>query len=125
MLYLDSSALVKLVAEEPETDALRAFTRGRRLVSSEIALVEVRRVARRLDAEARGAALLEGLVLVEIDDGILAGAVSADPEALSSLDALHLASAQFARDRIEHFVVYDARLAAAATAIGLDVAAPG
>lgn len=124
MLYLDSSALVKLVAEEPESDALHAFTRGAHLLSSEIALVEVRRAARRHDAEARGAALLERLALIEIDEEILLDAAVADPVTLSSLDALHLASGQFARERVDHFVAYDARLVAAARAIGFDVASP-
>jgi predicted nucleic acid-binding protein len=124
VLYLDSSALVKLVVDEEETEALRSFAEGHQLLSSEIALVEVPRAARRYELEARGAELIEKLALIEIDEDVLAGAAAADPLTLSSLDALHLASAQFARDRIAHFVAYDARLAAAAAAAGLEVAAP-
>jgi predicted nucleic acid-binding protein len=124
VLYLDSSALVKLVVDETETEALRAFASGQRLLSSEIALVEVPRAARRYELEARGAQLVEQLALIEIDEAILAGAAEVDPVTLSSLDAVHLASGQFARDRIDYFVAYDAQLAAAAAAAGLEVAAP-
>jgi len=50
--YLDSSAIVKLVVREGETDALTEYLRGAELVSSEVADVEVPRVCydRRLAA---------------------------------------------------------------------------
>jgi hypothetical protein len=41
LLYLDASALVKLVRAEPETDALRSFLSHADLLSSEPALTEV------------------------------------------------------------------------------------
>lgn len=124
MLYLDSSALVKLVVDEAESEALRAFAVGHRLLSSELARVEVPRAARRFELEARGAELVEELDLIELDQGILADAASVEPLTLGSLDALHLASGLFARERIDAFVAYDARLLAAAEAAGLDVVSP-
>ena len=43
VVYLDSSAIVKLAVREPESAALRAYLRRRRpLVSSALARVEVR-----------------------------------------------------------------------------------
>ena len=47
LLYLDSSALVKLVREEPESAALRGFLADADLVSSELVLTEVPRAIRR------------------------------------------------------------------------------
>lgn len=40
--YLDSSAIVKLVVREPESQALRRYLRGRRVISSALARVRVR-----------------------------------------------------------------------------------
>lgn len=122
--YLDSSALVKLIAAEPESNALRDFVGESRAVSSQIAVVEVTRAARRYGVERRGFALLEELDLVPIESSVLDAAAVADPDTLSSLDALHLASALAHRERIDSFVAYDARLAAAARASGLEVASP-
>ena len=39
-LYLDSSALVKLVDREPDSDELRAFVGDREMVSSQISRTE-------------------------------------------------------------------------------------
>ena len=122
--YLDSSALVKLIADEPESASLRRFVGRSRVVSSQIARVEVVRAARRYGVEGRGAELLEQLDFVTLEPSLLDAAAGIDPVTLSALDALHLASAVAHRDRIDHFVVYDARLAAAAAASGFDVASP-
>jgi hypothetical protein len=49
LLYLDSSAIVKLVAPEPETKALLSMLRSwPERVSSVVARIEVERVARRI-----------------------------------------------------------------------------
>ena len=54
-LYLDSSALIKLVFEEHETGALEAFLRDRPVrVSSSLARVEVMRAARTAGDERPG-----------------------------------------------------------------------
>ena len=47
LFYLDASALVKLVREEPETPALRAYLSGADLVSTELVLTELPRALRR------------------------------------------------------------------------------
>jgi predicted nucleic acid-binding protein len=125
-LYLDSSALVKLVAEEPESVVLRSFVDEAPwpLVSSQIAAVEVPRAARRHGAERRGRELLDRLLQIDIEPSLLDAAAEANPVTLSSLDALHLVSALAHRERIEHFVAYDVRLVEAAQANGLNVASP-
>lgn len=123
-LYLDSSALVKLVADEPESAALKDVVARSRVVSSQIARVEVPRAARRSDGEPLADRLLVELDLIALEPSILEAAAVLEPATLSSLDALHLASALAHRERIEAFVAYDARLLAAAEAAGLSVASP-
>lgn len=127
-LYLDSSALIKLVFEEHETGALEAFLRDRPLrVSSSLARVEVMRAARTVgDAlvTRHATAVLGAVELVGLDTALLADAERLDPLALRTLDAVHLATAvALARD-IEGMVVYDRRLAGAARRAGLTVWAP-
>jgi predicted nucleic acid-binding protein len=50
LVHADSSALVKLVAEERESPALRRFTEQADLVSCELALAEIPRAIRRAAA---------------------------------------------------------------------------
>lgn len=127
VLYLDSSALVKLVMEELESAALRAVLEASSgLVSSGLARVELRRAAtRRIPPVGRAAeALLTRLALVPLDGRVLDLAGGLKPPALRSLDAVHLASAQLLGDRLDGFVTYDRRLGDAARIAGLRVAAP-
>lgn len=130
-IYLDASALVKLVITEAETESLReylnGFSEGRLLLSSRVADIEVRRVAGRQDeqpADAIVAQVLTGTSLVELDASIARAAGEIGPPSLRSLDALHLASALSVRDALDALVTYDARLADAARAAGLTVVAP-
>ena len=126
--YLDASALVKLVVEEPGSWALGDFIRDRRVVSSDVARVELPRSIRRLGlsvaAQARAAEVLSKITLLKLERATLARAVQVEPVELRSLDAIHLASA-LSVPELETFVTYDLRLAAAAEAAGLSVAAPG
>lgn len=127
-VYLDASALVKLVVTEAESRALRAYlaTTNRRL-SSRIAEVEVSRAIRRVvqpGDEAQVSAVLSGLHLIELDARISAVAASVTPPTLRSLDAIHLASALVLREEVDALLTYDARLADAARAVGLEVVAP-
>ena len=122
-LYLDSSAIVKLVVAEPETAALVETVRGRGLLTSEIALAEVPRAIRRVvsgrrknEREALGAALqqvLEALAYVPLDRALLVRAGSFREAYLRTLDAIHLASALAVDTDIEAFITYDERQAEA------------
>jgi uncharacterized protein len=125
--YLDSSAIVKLVAREPETghlvDAVRADSD---VVSSELAVTEVvRAVARAGGGVARANAVLDGIALVPIDEAILRDAAELKPASLRALDAIHLATALSLRRDLESVITYDRRLAEAATRAGLTVMSPG
>ena len=127
MLYIDTSAAVKLLLAEEESDALTDFLRdtGSPLVTSRVGVIELRRVARRGGASPdRADALAASFTVIELDEIVEGLAVGLDPE-LRALDALHLASALAVGDALRGFVCYDVRLAAAATGGGLSVFAPG
>jgi uncharacterized protein len=130
LIYLDSSALLKLVRLEDETGALRSWLDLRPsepVVCSELGRVEVLRVARRLGeqvlAEAR--AVVADLDLVPLDRGVQDLACEFTDPLLRTLDALHLASALRLGEDLVAFVAYDHRLARAARAEGLVVHTPG
>lgn len=125
--YLDASALVKLVLPESETAALRnALPNWVRHATSRISVVEVLRAARRRDAtvEPDARELLTRLSLVAITNRSLVGAVLVHPPELSSIDALHVASAWGLGRSLAAFVSYDARQLEAAEALGLPTASP-
>ena len=129
LVYLDSSALVKLVVSEPESmaliDRLRAWPQR---VSSALALTELPRALTRAGFGAaehrRARAVLERLDLLDVDRQILATAAALEPSALRTLDAIHLASAIAVREDLEIVITYHRRLRAAAERMHIDVAAP-
>ena len=120
LFYADSSALVKLVFDEPESAALRAFVAGADLVSCDLALTEVPRAIRRAaahepllsaDVALRTAGeLLDAIGLLPLDRAVLAAAGAIEEPALRALDA---------------FVSYDERQSAVARLAGLRTMAPG
>jgi len=128
LVYLDASAVVKLVVEEHETPALRKALRNRpQRVSSAIALVEVHlAAARRSPAPppARIEMILAGLTLIPVDQPTLERAAGLSGHGLRTLDAIHLATAQSLGDDLDSFVAYDGRLLAAARANGVRTEQP-
>lgn len=125
-LYLDASALVKLVVPEAETVALTAFVeRHHVLTSCSLARVEVLRAARPHGAAATATAraLVAKLDLVQLDDELLDLAGDLDGP-LRSLDAIHVAAARELGEGLEALVTYDAQMIRAAEALGLPVATP-
>ena len=125
--YLDSSAIVKLAIEEPESAALRRYLRRRRpLVSSTLARAEVSRALLPIGAAAvlRGEDVLSRLELIRINDRILAAAGSLLPEDVRTLDAIHLATAQQLATDLAGLVTYDERMSGAAEGLGWSVVAP-
>jgi predicted nucleic acid-binding protein len=126
-VYIDSSALVKLVLRETETDALREFLASAGpLTSSILATVEVARAVARVAPQSQAAmtAVMEALVVVAFDARIAVRAAGLAPAGLRTLDAIHLATALEFGDELTAFVCYDDRLSAAARNLGLPVVAP-
>jgi predicted nucleic acid-binding protein len=127
VVYLDSSALVKLVIAEAESPALRQYLSGEpERASCALARVEVLRAVRDHGSLAltRARRLLQRVHLVPIDDELLDAAATVDPRVLRSLDAIHLAAAQLFGDELTAVVTYDRRMAAAARLIDVTVATP-
>jgi uncharacterized protein len=126
-LYLDSSALVKLVAVEAESDELDDYVGDREIVSSELARTEVLRAIRRRHAGLVEAAedFLAELSLMPVDRFITTGAAWVRPWSVRSLDAIHVASASQLRPGLEALVTYDRRMVDAAREAGLRVTSPG
>ena len=130
MLYLDSSAIVPLIRAEATTQALREFldeNAAALCFSSDLARTEVQRAVAsdRPLVQAAARRQLSRLHLVHLTPGLLDDAGSLLPGMqVRSLDAIHLAAAQRAGSDLTAVVTYDRRMADAALALGLRVAAP-
>jgi len=123
--YFDSSAIVKLTRDEPESMALIDYLVEASVEASTsvLAEVEVLRNLRKLPLESDQA--LTGFYMLAIDDEVRRGAVSIGRDSLRSLDAIHIATALAVGDRDLQFVTYDERQADAARKAGLKVVQPG
>jgi predicted nucleic acid-binding protein len=129
MIYLDSSALLKLLFEERESAALAGWIAERTetpMVSSELSKVEVVRATRRLDTAVVPAAraLVSQLDLIPLSSGLIEEATDAGEPLLRTLDAIHLASAMSIRNELTAFVAYDNRLLTAAQDAGIEPISP-
>ena len=130
-LYLDSSALVKLVQREAESDALRRFLRRNRadhLVTSALARVEVVRAVLigGPSALAHARRQLSRLDQVMLSTEMLDRAATLSPNMqLRNLDAIHLAAAQVVGADLRAVVTYDRRMADSAKELGIVVESPG
>jgi uncharacterized protein len=129
MIYLDSSALVKLALTEPESAALFAYLSERAdqaLVSSALHRTEVLRAIWQAEPGAltRGVRLVRRIGRVALSTDVLDNAATLPPQRLGTADAIHLASALAIRRDLSAFVAYDKRLLDAAAEAGLPVASP-
>lgn len=126
MIYLETSALVKLIRIEVESDALADWLDDR---TSALTEVELSRAIRAVSPEGLPAvpSVLARLDRFEIDAVIRSTAAAYPNPALRSLDAIHLATAQTAGSvaPLTALVTYDNRLKEAAEALSLAVVAPG
>lgn len=131
---MDASALVKLVRDEPESHALRAFLVDAELVSCELVLTEVPRAIQRAAAQdprlaldvlmARAGEIVDAVALRPLDRAVLLAAGAFAEPALRALDAIHIAAA-VDLSPLDGFLSYDERQAAAARLAGLRTVAPG
>lgn len=129
MIYIDTSALLKLVKDdEEESAALQQYLAGsvRELVSSALLAVEARRGMLRLRPEGMSKVdlILNEVVQLDISAAIIESAGRLPDPLLRSLDAIHLATALLIREDVDALLTYDDRLADAARAHGLPVVAP-
>ena len=130
MIYVDTSALVKMVVVEERSEDLRAFLADTHpLVSSALVRTELVQAAARHSARAALVAkqlIDQSVATITLSDDLLdeAGALrAADAPGLRSLDAIHVASALSLRQQVD-VVTYDQRMAAAVEAFGLRAIQP-
>ena len=129
MIYLDSTAVVKLVHAEAESAALRESLDERAetgWISSVLTEIESFRALARYapGAVARLPAVLDQIDLISLDPAVRILVQTVRPATVRSLDAIHLGTALHTRQTLTSFVTYDKRLLDAALAAGLPVGAP-
>lgn len=129
IVVLDTSALGKLLIEEPESESLRAFLAeqpapSRTFVISSLAVTELRRMALRLRIDqSLTEQVLRPFHTVRVSEAVLQIAGRLPQLNLRTLDAIHIATALAIEAQL--FITFGARQFAAATAEGLVVESPG
>lgn len=127
--YLDTSAVVKLVVKEAETDALTSWIAAEQndFVSCDLLRTELFRTVRRgsPDSVTRARRVVDSITILAVPSTTFERAGELAPPTLRSLDAIHLAAALDLGDDLDGLVTYDERLAAAAASHGITVIAPG
>jgi uncharacterized protein len=129
MIYLDSSALVKLALAEPESGPLAQWLADRPeepLVSSTLHRAEVPRAVWLAEPGAlpRSYRVTRRIGKVALTPEVLEISTTVPPRSLSTMQAIHLASALALKRDLSAFVAYDERLVAAAKDAGLTVVSP-
>ena len=125
VFYVDSSALVRLATDEPGAEAVSALiSHDAEIMTSSVALVEVRRVLGRIAPGYDPDDVLDQCIVIALDAGVIARAGVLAPATLRSLDAIHVASALTVAADLDAFVTCDQRQASAAVAAGLPVQVP-
>jgi predicted nucleic acid-binding protein len=127
MIYIDTSAMLKLVHPEPESGALRAWLASHPgdVVSSTLIRTEASRALLRNDPGALPGlpAILSVIAQIPVSETVLDSAAMFPDPLLRSLDAIHLASAQ-SITAVTAVLAYDKHLIDAARNAGLAVASP-
>ncbi len=133
MIYMDTSALTKLLIAEPETPELRNWLtsqidQGDSAATSALGRVELMRTVARygdISQADRARYLLDGLDILPLTEPMMSLAESVGPATLRSLEAIHLAAAAYFDQELTAFVTYDHRLLNGCRDIGLTTASPG
>jgi uncharacterized protein len=133
VIYIDTSALTKLLIAERETPELQAWLatqsdQGEYAATSALGRVELMRVVARYGEpgqSARAHYLLDGLDILPLTEPVIALAETVGPPTLRSPDAIHLASAAQIEQELTAFVTYDHRLLEGCREVGLATASPG
>lgn len=134
ILYVDTSALLKLLVREAESTAIeRELLTWKELATSVIAEVELpRAVARareeRADAVIDGSLVLQGVLssaaIVPLREGVVVAARTVKPVHVGALDAIHIASALSLGEQLAGVATYDKRMQNALELLGVRVIAP-
>lgn len=133
MIYLETTALTKLVIAEPETAALQAWLASQRdqgeyNATSALGRVELMRVVARYGEPGhveRARYVLDGLDILPLTKTVMSLAETVGPVALRSLDAIHLASVVQVKQHLTTVVTYDRRLLQACREADVETTSPG
>lgn len=126
MIYLDTSVVLAQLFSEDRVPAPELW-RSEGLVASRLLEYEVwNRIHAREAMDSHGETarlLLGGIAYLELRRPVVARALDVFPVPVRTLDALHLASADFLRSQGQTVVLasYDRRLLAAAEAMGFEL----
>ena len=125
--YLDSSAILKLIIKEAESDSLRKFI-NTKVITSAISRVEVIRTLSLNDESLiiAGQMVLEKFELMPLSRPLLTIAENFSSQiTLRSLDALQVASVIFLSPMVKSLITYDKNMIKNAKALGISVVSPG
>ena len=126
-IYLDTSALGRVLLAEPDATAIRSvLDQHDDWWSSELLMVELRRFATREELADPAEKLLEEIELLGIDSATMQRASRVEPSEVRSLDAIHLDAALVLNQqgKIASVLTYDNQLQAGCRHHGLNVTAP-
>jgi predicted nucleic acid-binding protein len=134
ILYVDTSALLKLLVREAESEAVEnELLRWNKLATSVVTEVELpRAIARareeRPDAVIDGSVVLQGVLasaaIVPLSAGTIAKARYVSPVNVGALDAIHVASALSLGRDLAAVATYDHRMQDALAKLKIEVVAP-
>jgi predicted nucleic acid-binding protein len=133
VLYVDTSALVKLAVHEAESSVVESeLAAWDRIATSELTSIELPRAVARARADGRADVadsrvvmeILAAVAVVPLTEDVRALAAQMEPSTLRTLDAVHLASALALGDDVAGVLTYDRRMADAAAQHDLVLLAP-
>jgi uncharacterized protein len=134
-LYLDTSALVKLLVREAESEAIEVeLLCWSKLATSLVTNVELPRAVSRAREErpnsvVDGSLVLRGILAstttVPLDERIVGEARDVKPISLGALDAIHVASALSLGSELAAVATYDKRMQEALALANVEMLAPG
>lgn len=113
--------------EEPAKKAIqRELAKFDQSVASRLLRVELRRVGKREDALEEADLILDDVLLIPLNESILATAETIGPTTVGTLDAIHLATAVRLNEAgdLDALMTYDKRLADGAREHGIAVLSP-
>lgn len=130
MIYLDATALMKLITDAPETRALTTYLGAHtdtRWFTCALTRADFLRAAAALPAGATEQAhhVLSGLDTVAVTDRLLDAATTLSPAPHTTDAALHIAAARSAGPRLRALVTYNPDLASDAAQQHINTVHPG
>jgi uncharacterized protein len=130
VIYLDPTALMKLITATPESQALTDYLRvhtGTTWFTCAISRAEVMRAAAVIhpDTTEHAQHVLAGLDLVAVTDRLLDAAIALTPAPSRTTNALHIAAALSAGPRLQTLITYSPELAHDADGHNINTIHPG